>query len=125
MKQVGNLIVLLILIVAIAVVASPLLPGDGAPAAKAAASAAPPAGVLRVVPSHASPAVVPTNHRVGEWAMLLVGSALIVVGAALRRPDTARPSARRARLEREGHAKVGGAAARGPRQAETSLPGRE
>lgn len=106
MRQAGNAIVLLILIVAIAAVAVPLLPGDGAPSASAVASTARPAGVLRVVSSHTSHAAVPANRRVGEWAMLLVGSALIVVGAALRRPNPSRQSTRRGKAEREGRAKI-------------------
>lgn len=91
MKQASNAIVLLILIVVIAVVAAPLLPGDGSPSAAAEGST----GVFRLATNRTSHMAAPPGRYAGEWAMLLVGSALVVVGAALRRPDSTRASAAR------------------------------
>jgi hypothetical protein len=88
-RQASNAIVLLILIVVIAVVATPLLPGDGSPSAATERST----GVFRLATNRTSHMAAPPGRHAGEWAMLLVGSALVVVGAALRRPDSARTSA--------------------------------
>ncbi len=94
MRQASNAIVLLILIVVIAVVATPLMSGDGSPSAATERST----GVFRLATNRTSHVATPTGRHTGEWAMLLVGSALVVVGAALRRPESARTSA----LRREG-----------------------
>ncbi len=82
MKHVSNAIVLVILIVAIALVAAPLLPGDGSRSASAEGTAD---------AQLAGAGMARTRDGAGEWAMLVVGSALLVVGSALRKPRAIGP----------------------------------
>lgn len=82
MKQAGNAIVLVILIVAIALVAAPLVPGGGSRSASAEGSD----DVRRI-----GAGLARSSDGTGEWAMLVVGSALVVVGSAFRRPRSTGP----------------------------------